>query len=55
MRAARDLNQRGYRYRDGKLWSKDLVLKVIEETAAIGTYVWGKKTDPPATSSRRRA
>jgi site-specific DNA recombinase len=46
MRAARDLNQRGYRYRDGKLWSKDLILKVIEETAAIGTYVWGKKNDP---------
>lgn len=46
MRAARDLNQRGYRYRAGKLWSKDLVLKVVEETAAVGTYVWSKETDP---------
>lgn len=45
--AARDVNQRGYRYREGKLWSKDLVLKVIEETAAVGAYVWGKKTAEP--------
>jgi site-specific DNA recombinase len=45
--AARDLNQRGYRYREGKLWSKDLVLKVIEETAAIGSYVWAKETPEP--------
>src|SRR5580698_8478116 len=45
--AARDLNQRGYRYRGGKLWSKDLVLKVIEETAAIGSYVWAKETPEP--------
>ena len=44
--AARDMNQRGYRYREGKFWTKDLVLKVIEETAAIGTYVWNKDTDP---------
>ena len=47
--AARDLNQRGQRYRDGKLWTKDLVLKVIEEAAAIGTYVWGKETSEPVT------
>jgi site-specific DNA recombinase len=45
--AARDLNQRGYRYRDDKLWTKDLVLKVIEETAAVGTYAWGKGTPEP--------
>lgn len=40
---ARDLNQRGFRYRKGKLWTKDLVLKVVEEEAAIGTYHWGKR------------
>ena len=44
--AAREMNRRGQRYRQGKLWSKDLVLKVIEETAAIGTYVWNKEADP---------
>lgn len=38
---ARDLNQRGYRYR-GKLFSKDLVTKIISEHAAIGTYYWGR-------------
>ncbi|MCB9558116.1 MAG: recombinase family protein [Deltaproteobacteria bacterium] len=39
--AAGDLNQRGFRYR-GKLFSKDLVFKIVDETAAIGTYHWGK-------------
>lgn len=39
--AARELNQRGYRYR-GKLFTKDLVTKAISEHAAIGTYYWGK-------------
>ena len=39
---ARDLNQRGVRYR-GALWSSDLVLKVIQEEAAIGTYYWGRR------------
>lgn len=39
---ARELNQRGLRFRKGKLWSKDLVLRIIEETAPIGTYHWGK-------------
>lgn len=38
---ARELNQRGYRHR-GKLWSKDRVLKVIAEEAAVGRYYWGK-------------
>lgn len=42
LRTARSLNQRGYDYR-GKLWSKDLVLKVLGESAAIGTYFWGKR------------
>lgn len=40
---ARELNQRGLRYRKGKLWSKDLVLKVIDEAAAAGTYYWGRR------------
>lgn len=39
---ARSLNKRGLTYR-GKPWSKDKVMKVIGETAAIGVYYWGKK------------
>lgn len=39
---ARSLNQRGLLYRKGKLWTRNLVMKVIEETAAIGTYYWNK-------------
>ena len=38
----RALNQRGLNYR-GKPWSKDLVMKVIGETAATGIYYWGKR------------
>jgi DNA invertase Pin-like site-specific DNA recombinase len=37
--AAREMNQRGYKYRDGKLWTKDLVLKVIEEIVVNGPNV----------------
>ncbi len=40
--AARRLNRRGLTYR-GKPWSKDKVMKVIGERAAIGNYYWGKK------------
>ena len=39
---ARELNQRGVRYRKA-LWSSDLVLKVVQEEAAIGTYYWGRR------------
>lgn len=39
---ARELNSRGHWYRKGKPWSKDLVLKVLEEFAVAGTYLWGK-------------
>ncbi|MCP4604136.1 MAG: recombinase family protein [Proteobacteria bacterium] len=39
---ARALNQREHWYRGGKMWSKDLVLKVLDESAASGTYWWGK-------------
>jgi DNA invertase Pin-like site-specific DNA recombinase len=39
---ARELNQGGHRYRGGKLWTKDWVLRVLEETAVVGTYYWGK-------------
>lgn len=38
---ARNLNQRGLLYRK-RLWTRDLVLKVISEPAAIGTYYWGR-------------
>ncbi len=41
---ARELNQRGVRYRKGALWSKDLVLRVIGEEAAVGTFWWGRRT-----------
>lgn len=40
---ARALNRRERRYRKGKPWSKDLVLKVLEESAVAGTYWWGKR------------
>ncbi len=40
---ARTLNQRGSLYRNGKPWSKDLVLRVLEEPAIAGTYWWGKR------------
>jgi site-specific DNA recombinase len=40
---ARQLNQRGLKPRDGVLWRKDMVLKVVDETAVIGTFYWGKR------------
>lgn len=40
---ARELNQRAINYRTGAAWTKDLVLQVIEQTAASGTYYWGKR------------
>ncbi|WP_157370746.1 recombinase family protein [Vulgatibacter incomptus] len=40
---ARDLNQRGLRYRSGTRWNKNHVLKVIEESAPTGTFYWGKR------------
>jgi len=42
---ARELNGRGLRYRTGVAWTKDLVLCVIDQTAVIGTYYWGKRRD----------
>ena len=39
---ARSLNQEGHRYRRGRLWSKDIVLKILDEEAAVGTYYWGR-------------
>lgn len=35
------LNQRGLLYR-GKRWTRDLVLKVISDSCAVGTYYWGR-------------
>lgn len=40
---ARSLNQRGLFYRRKRLWSKDKVLKVLDEPALAGTYYWGKR------------
>ncbi len=40
---AAEMSRRGVRYRKGKPWTKDLVLKVIDEEAAVGTYRWGKR------------
>ena len=40
---ARRLNQRGVTYRTGVPWSKDLVIKVLGQSAASGTYFWGKR------------
>ena len=42
MSVARVLNQRGHWYRRGKMWSKDLVLRVLDESAISGTYFWGR-------------
>jgi site-specific DNA recombinase len=35
------LNERGHLWRQ-RPWTKDLVLKVVSEEAAIGTYYWGR-------------
>jgi site-specific DNA recombinase len=51
---ARELNQRGRRFRRGRLWTKDFVLRVIEESAAIGMYYWGK-TDSRTGKARARS
>jgi DNA invertase Pin-like site-specific DNA recombinase len=54
---ARTLNQRGLRYRTGAPWNKSLVLSVLEESAVIGTYTWGRSRsnptqhDPPQSGS----
>jgi len=50
-RVACALNERGRLYRDGRLWSKDIVLRVIAEPAVAGTYYWGKH-DPKTQSLR---
>ena len=38
---ARHLNQRGLLYRK-HLWTRDLVLRVVSDSVAIGTYNWGR-------------
>jgi len=50
---ARALNQRGLRYRDGSLWNKDIVLHVISEEAAVGTFWWGRRTTKRAVKADR--
>ena len=44
---ARTLNQRGLRYRTGAPWNKSLVLNVLEESAVMGTYTWGRSRSKP--------
>lgn len=39
---AKVLNERGLLYRRDTLWSKDLVLHVLDEPAVAGTYFWGR-------------
>jgi site-specific DNA recombinase len=39
---AQALHARGALYRDGAPWAKGHVLSVLEETAAIGAYYWGR-------------
>jgi DNA invertase Pin-like site-specific DNA recombinase len=41
-RVAATLNERGHLYRDGKRWTKDIILRVLAEPAVGGTYFWGK-------------
>lgn len=40
---ARELNRRG-RTRRGTTWTKDLVLRVVEDEAVAGTFWWGRHT-----------
>ena len=39
---ARELNQRCIRGRNGKLWTRDSVLRVISDEALVGIYYWGR-------------
>ncbi len=48
---ARSLNRDGIRYRHDRPWSRELVLKVLDEPAVAGTYYWGKHE--PRTHRRR--
>jgi site-specific DNA recombinase len=47
LRAARRANDLGLRMRNGRPWNKDGVLRLLDETAAIGRYVFGKGTLDP--------
>ncbi|MEY4583139.1 MAG: hypothetical protein RL701_7842, partial [Pseudomonadota bacterium] len=51
---ARELTLRGLHYRNRQLWNKNLVLKVIGEPAAIGTFYWGR-TETRSKRRRERA
>ncbi len=51
---ARELNQRGVRYRQGKLWTRDMVLRIVSEEALVGNYHWGK-TDHRTGQQRPRS
>ena len=43
-RTAAKLNLLGIRMRGGRPWNKDAVLRVLDETAAVGSYWYGKHT-----------
>jgi site-specific DNA recombinase len=41
-RVAHSLNERGLLYRRDRLWTRNLVLHVLDEPAVAGTYYWGR-------------
>lgn len=40
--AARELNRRGARTRNGRPFTRNLVLRVVSDTVYVGKYAWGK-------------
>src|SRR6478735_2797322 len=38
---ARHMNQRGLLYRK-RLWTRDLVLRLVSDTGVVGKYIWGR-------------
>jgi hypothetical protein len=52
--AARALNARGLAYRTGVPWTKDLVLRVVTQSAYVGTFWWGQRRGPHAARDRER-
>lgn len=41
---AEELNRRGLRYRKGSAWTRDLVLRILCDRSAIGTFEWARGT-----------
>ncbi len=44
---AREMNRTGRYYRKERPWTKDLVLRLTADPAAIGRVIWGRKEDEP--------